>query len=361
MHLDSLRREFSLTQDHIFFNTPATGIIPQTVYKKRKQFLTHYVADPDTMMKNEDELINECKQKISEIYHADRDEIGLVPNYSIGMNFLLDAIPTDAHILILDADYPSVNLPVRARFENVFAISISADIEESIEKSIQEHQIDFVVCSLVQYMDGLKLDQQKLAAIKSRYPNLKFIIDATQYLGTEMFDFRKSPIDALGTSGYKWLNAGLGNGFFLIKKELVDQLETKSIGSNSQAYKPDGPFTPTGFLEPGHLDLIAFYTLKEALAFHYDDVGIKWIEKQNRELSKKMKIGLTDLGYLEDHVIQRKTHSTIFSLNADEGLFDHLQSKNIKCAMRGGKIRIGLNYFNTEQEIDDFLSIVEAF
>ena len=60
-----------------------------------------------------------------------------------------------------------------------------------------------------------------------------------------------------------------------------------------------------------------------------------------------MKKGLTDLGYLEDNVIHRKTHSTIFSLKADEGLFDHLQSKNIKCAMRGGKIRIGLNYFNT--------------
>ena len=29
--------------------------------------------------------------------------------------------------------------------------------------------------------------------------------------------------------------------------------------------------------------------------------------------------------------------------------------------MRGGKIRIGLNYFNTEQEIDDFLSIIGAF
>ena len=270
MHLDTLRQEFSLTQDHIFFNTPATGIIPQTVYEKRKQFLTDYVTDPDTMMKNEDEHIDDCKQKISEIYHADMDEIGLVPNYSIGMNFILDAIPTDANILILETDYPSVNLPVKARFNNIFALSISADIEEKIEKSIQEHRIDYVVCSLVQYMDGLKIDQEKLADIKSRQPDVKFIVDATQYVGTERFDFSKSPIDAIGTSGYKWLNAGLGNGFYLVKKSLQEKLKTKSIGSNSQAYKPDGPFTPTGFLEPGHLDLIAFYTLKEALEFHYE-------------------------------------------------------------------------------------------
>ena len=361
MHIATLRQEFSLVDSHIFFNTPATGIIPQTVYHKRKQFLEDYVNDPDTIMKKEDDYIDDCKQKISEIYRADIDEIALVPNYSIGMNFILDAIPADANILIMETDYPSVNLPVKSRFKNIFALSLSADIEEKIEKSIQEHQIDYVVCSLVQYINGIKLEEEKLAAIKQRQPDVKFIVDATQCLGTEKFDFSKSPIDAIGTSGYKWLNAGLGNGFYLIKKSLQHKLKTKSIGSNSQLFKPDGPFTSTGFMEPGHLDIIAFYTLKEALAFHYEHIGIDFIEEQNKQLSHKMKEGLSELGYLDDCVVKRKEHSTIFSLQANEQLFDYLQSKKVKCAIRGGQIRIGLHYFNTEKEIDDFLEILEDF
>lgn len=358
MHLDHLREEFSLLDDHIFFNTPATGIIPASVYKKRHQFLQEYVRDPDKMMQNEDDHVLNCKKKIGEIYNAEIDEIGLSPNYSIGMNFLLEALPKNANILLIDSDYPSVNLPVKSKLKNIHEVALSVDIEEQIEEKIRSHQIDYVICSLIQYLNGIKLDQNSIVDIKKNYQNVRFIIDATQYMGTEQFDLAKSPIDAIGTSGYKWLNAGLGNGFFLIKKEFREQLETKSIGSNSQAYKPDGPFTSTGFMEPGHLDLMAFYTLQEALKFHYDNVSIDVIENQIIKLSQKLKRGLAELGLLEDIVIQRDVISPIFSLDADENLFHFLQKNKVKCSMRGGKIRIGVNYFNTEAEIGRFFSIL---
>jgi selenocysteine lyase/cysteine desulfurase len=310
------------------------------------------------MMQNEDDHILNCKKRISEIYNADINEIGLVPNYSIGMNFLLDAIPKNANVLLIDSDYPSVNLPVRSKLKNIYEVYLSVDIEDKIEEKIKSHQIDYVICSLVQYLNGVKLNQDSIAEIKKNHQHVRFIIDATQYMGTERFDLAKSPIDAIGASGYKWLNAGLGNGFFLIKKEFREQLETKSIGSNSQAYKPDGPFTPTGFMEPGHLDLIAFYTLQEALKFHYDNVSIDVIENQIIKLNQKLKRGLAELGFLEDIVIQREVISPIFSLDADKNLFHFLQNNKVKCSMRGGKIRIGVNYFNTQQEIDNFLSLL---
>jgi selenocysteine lyase/cysteine desulfurase len=312
------------------------------------------------MMQNEDDHILNCKKRINEIYNADIDEIGLVPNYSIGMNFLLDAIPKNANVLLIDTDYPSVNLPVRSKLNNIYEVYLSVDIEDKIEEKIKSHQIDYVICSLVQYLNGVKLNQNSIAEIKKNHQNLRFIIDATQYMGTERFDFAKSSIDAIGTSGYKWLNAGLGNGFFLIKKDFREQLYTSSIGSNSQAYKPDGPFTPTGFLEPGHLDLIAFHTLEEALKFHYKDIGIDLIEYQVNKLSQQLKDGLAERGLLEDMVIKRNVISPIYSINAGENLFHFLQKNKVKCAMRGGNIRIGVNYFNSIAEIDQFLSILRS-
>ena len=93
-----------------------------------------------------------------------------------------------------------------------------------VASSLEKNPIDTLVISLVQYTNGLLVDFDFLSDLKQKYPRLNIIGDATQYIGTDVFNFNDSPFDAIVCSGYKWLLAGFGNGFvalsdiFLAKK-----------------------------------------------------------------------------------------------------------------------------------------------
>ncbi|MEX0362300.1 MAG: aminotransferase, partial [Allomuricauda sp.] len=52
-----------------------------------------------------------------------------------------------------------------------------------------------------------------------------------QFCGTQEFNFEESGIDVLGASAYKWLLAGYGNGFFLVKEEAKKRFNLNAVGN----------------------------------------------------------------------------------------------------------------------------------
>ena len=59
--------------------------------------------------------------------------------------------------------------------------------------------------------------------LKEKYPQLLIIGDATQHIGSDLFDFKKSAFDAIVCSGYKWLLGGFGNGFIALSDDFFLQ------------------------------------------------------------------------------------------------------------------------------------------
>ena len=84
------------------------------------------------------------------------------------------------------------------------------------------------------------------------------------------------------------------------------------------------------------------------------------IEQQNAILSKKAKEGFMGLGLLEDKIVHRDAHSTIFNIKGNTQLFEKLSQKNVVCAQRGEGIRLSLHFYNVVAEIDEILKIVKS-
>jgi selenocysteine lyase/cysteine desulfurase len=356
---DLIDNSFPIINTCSYLNTASSGLMPRKLIEFRKQYNEGIHSDYTKIDYLEDEKIDSLREKIKKYFHAESSEVALLPNFSIGLNFIVEAIPKNSKVVLLNGDYPSVNLPFEQRNFEIAYAEINEDLEQNILETAAKFNPDYLALSIVQFISGILIDFEFLKELKSKYPNLHIIGDATQYLGTEDFKFNASAFSAIGSSGYKWFNAGTGNAFFILKPELIDILKPKTLGSNSLLTKPNGPVRKVGFLEPGHFDMHSLKSLGVALDFHFMDIGIDAVEKQIKSISAVAKTEFINRNLLKKEVVNRKTHSSIFNLKGDEKILNKLHQHQIIAALRGDGIRVGFQYFNNQADLDKLLEVFD--
>ncbi|PVW17165.1 aminotransferase class V-fold PLP-dependent enzyme [Marixanthomonas spongiae] len=358
--MPDFKKHFPALQECTYLNTPASGLLPAPVYAWRKaqedQFFKHGNDYAQTI-----ETLNDVRKTLGRFFHASETDIALVPNFSLGLNMLLEGLPQQQKILLLNGDYPSVNWPVHMRDFDVCVAETTGNVEHNIEAAVARHHPTVFIFSVVQWLNGIKLDLGFLEELKAYHPDLLLIADGTQYLGTEQFNFRDSPLDVLGASAYKWLLSGYGNGFFLFKETIKEDVFPSAIGFNSAAGFDSRPEETTfaKHFEPGHLDAFNFGSLQQSLQF-METLGVEAIQDEIVKLSQKAKTAFTKAGLLSETVANREIHSSIFNLKGNDALFQKLKSNNITCSQRGGGIRVGFHFYNTEEDLEIFLKALHA-
>ena len=63
---------------------------------------------------------------------------------------------------------------------------------------------------------------------------------------------------------------------------------------------------------------------------------------------------------LDEAVIKRNAHSSIFNIKGDDKLYNTLIKNEILCSQRGNGIRVSFNYFNTEEDLEKLMSFITA-
>ena len=357
--MEELHIHFPALSSCTYLNTAANGLVPKAVIDWRRQHDMDLMERASTFRNHAKEHIDSVRNKIAKFFVTSPSEVALVPNFSLGINMVLEGLPEGQKILLLKDDYPSVTWPVENRDFNICYAEINENLEENIEAAIAKHRPDLFVFSIVQWLSGIKIDLEFIKRLKSYHPNLLLIADGTQYLGTESFNFHESGIDVLGTSGYKWLTSGFGNGFIMVKEEAQKHIFPRAIGFNS-AENFGSNATDTHFMkhfEPGHQDTLNFGSLEQSLLF-FESMGKEKIYKKISSLSDKAKLRFTEIGLLSDSTLLRESHSSIFNLKGDQAMFQKLRNNNIICSPRGGGIRVSFHYYNSEDDLNRLLEVI---
>ena len=358
--MEKIRRQFPALRNQIYVNTPVYGPLYDDLLDWRQEHDLDFLLKASEMREKSLRAISDARTTVGEFFCCKRENVALVHNFSLALNLLLEGMDKKEKILLLEEDYPSVNWPFESRGFNISYAKIDANMEEHIRTQIRKQKSTVLAISLVQWQNGIKIDLDFLKDLKQEFPHLLIIADGTQFCGTENFNFDKSAIDVLGASAYKWLLAGYGNGFVLLKDEVEHRLPSQVIGFNAA----DGDFAKRHSLrfakrfEAGHLSSLNFGSMKFSMDF-MQTVGLNNIDAQNKRLSQKAKSEFAELGLLSDAVVTRKTHSTIFNIKGDGALFKHLLENNIVCAQRGDGIRVGFHFYNTENEINRIIDVIK--
>jgi len=340
--------KFPALENKIYLDTARSGLMYNELLSWRKEHENDFLNRGSQFRLNHEILLEKTRTEINKFLGSNNLTTFLVQNFSVGLSLLLKTIKTDKTVLMVKDDYSSIINQVLCSGLKHTLVDNNFDVEAQILNGINKYNPDLFIFSIVQHIDGTFIDLDFIKQVKKDFPQILIIADGTQFCGTQFFNFQSSEIDVLISSGYKWMMGGYGNGFISFN----DKYQKSHFKINEQYFMD--------LFEPGHHDTLNFGSLLFSLK-KISNYGIDKIEKKINLLSFYTLEKLKTKKVLASKIIKRSSHSNIFNIRGDEKLFQHLLENNIICSKRGDGIRISINFYNTKDEIDYFLSIFSLY
>lgn len=350
---------FEIPNSITYLNTPGNGLMPREHYNWRRKRETDFFSPADNLRDQQTAFINEVKTDFGKLFCCAKDRLFLVPNFSFGYNTLIEGLDKEFTFLLLEEDYPSLNYPVISRGFEHHILPISTQLEDNIYQYILTNKPDVFVLSVVNYINGLAIDLSFIKRLKKEFPTLIIIGDATQYLGTEPFEFDYSGFDALGGSGYKWLMSGFGNGYMMISESITSLLYNEAQRKDKPKEAMWGHKSLLDiYFEPGHQDTLSHGTLQQSVLF-LQEIGLDKVKVYLDELVHYAYRIFIDKNWLLPFIADREIKSGLINLQVDPSWYPYLLDSGIKCFPRGTGIRIGIHLYNTKEDINRLVEILE--
>jgi cysteine desulfurase/selenocysteine lyase len=217
----------------------------------------------------------------------------------------------------------------------------------------------------VQYKTGFRQQLRELGKL-CKSANLLFVVNATQAMGIFPVDVVKDGIDFLVFSGLKWACAGYGaSAMFIRKKWLGGKIPMagwRSVCSPESMNNLDVDFKPeASAYEAGSPSFPAIFALGGALNL-FNAIGPQSCMDRVLYLSRILETKLIEKHmpvipapgeeYRSGIVIMKTVHA--------RSLVNELSQRNIIVSARGEGLRISVNIFNNEDDIDKLISSLQS-
>ena len=333
----------------IYLDSAKAGPMYYELIDWRYKYEKRSLVEKSQIRNNHKNLVKEVENKIGNFFNVKDGNIFFTSSFSMGFHSLVNQIKRKPSFLVLENDYPAISDEIIKKGFEIIYVKNDAFVEINIENAIKKYNPNFLAISIVQWIDGLKIDIDFLKYLKKKYSEISIIADGTQFCGTSKFDFSKSPFDVLISSGYKWMLSGYGVAFILIKKNFY---LNKFLNSDYYELKKS--------IDIGHYNMLSI----GSLGFSIDKLKpmIGKIEKKLNDFSNLFIKELEGINMLDKKLKIRKIHSTIFNLKDSENkLFKYLTNNKIICSQRGKGVRVSFNFFNTRTEIKKLIILIKKF
>ncbi|UCB60848.1 MAG: aminotransferase class V-fold PLP-dependent enzyme [Candidatus Bathyarchaeota archaeon] len=370
-NIERIREDFPVTKSKLFLNHSGYSPLPQPVADVMKKY------NEDLCCFEVDETKYGLGQEFfAELIGAAKEEIALVPNTSTGLNIAANTLDYSrgSNVVTTDLEYPSVVYPWLKKSLGVnveYVKNVGGRIlVEDIEKVVTDETVAIAV-SHVEYVNGFKHDLKALAEIAHEH-GAYLIVDGIQALGVIPVDVKKNDVDFLTASCYKWLLGPAGSGYLYVRRELLEELEPPFIGWAS--VKPE-VFDTSEFwdiwrlqlsetasrFEVGAPSFISFVGAATALQL-LQKIGIKNIQRRVLDLTEVLLDAVKNLGFKLTTPEDEECRSAIVHFliaNAQE-IAEELKHKGIIISARSRGLRVSPHFYNTEEEIEKFISELKA-
>jgi len=320
------------------------------------------------------------KQALGRLIDAPAEDIILGNSNSYGLHLLANGMRWQAgdEVLLMHGDFPSDILPwlglerrgVRVRL--IRPKRVVLDPEELLGNITTSTKL--LCLTLAHSFSGHAVDAEALGEI-CRVHGVVFVLNISQALGARRFSVASAPVDAVTGVGFKWLCGPYGTGYCWIRPELRESLEYNQAywlsmqTADDLAKEPGAPVLRSD-LGARRYDVFGtanFFNFKPWTASieYLLSQGLENIEEYDQRLVTRLIEGL-DPGRYDLHSPRSgPSRSTLVFIShkrteRNNAIYEELRARKIFIAHRAGKLRLSPHLYNTPQEIDEALSVLNS-
>ncbi|PYS52840.1 MAG: hypothetical protein DMF68_00765, partial [Acidobacteria bacterium] len=222
----------------------------------------------------------------------------------------------------------------------------------------QNERTAIICMSYVQYSNGFRINLEELGNIKNDHT---LVINASQAAGAFEIDVKRMKIDALCSTGHKWMLAGYGSGFLYLSRKLLDDTRARAIGWLSV----EEPFADrnrefqlrtdaASRAELGCPHFAGIFALGASVDYMMK-IGTKRIEERVLQLNRYLTDRLSDEGWRVLSPLRTESSRSAETLVAADNpklVVEHLARRNVLVTEKPQGIRISTHFFNNEEDIE---------
>ena len=362
---DDIRKQFPVTENSTYLNAAAAGPLSRATMAAATEYYQQMMDDADTHWDEWLAKREEVRRKVAAFINAEPDEIALTTNTSSGMNAIVDALETHGEVISCDLEFPVSTLPWMNRRIPVHLVK-SLDGELRIEdiRKATDVRTGIICLSHVQYSNGLRINLEELGDAKGEHV---LVVNASQSAGVFEIDVKRMKIDALCTTGHKWMLSGYGSGFVYLSRELLQRTRPRSIGwlsvQEPYAMRNDELHLrgdAAARVELGCPHFAGMFALGAAVDLMMQ-IGVRNIEERALSLNTLLTARLRDTGWTVLSPIadeSMRSAETLVAADEPAQVVAKLAERKIIVTEKPQGIRVATHLFNNEADVERLIDVL---
>lgn len=380
MDWNKIRQDFPVAENVTYFQSAGMSPLPNAVLRKIMEEYRKLNQFGDIFWMKDKGEVDELRTSIAAHINTSGENIAFVGSNSLAMSVfglaLKNKIKRPFNIVSMQEEFPSNSVPLEylgIEMKYVQPLDHRYSVNDIIAR-INPGTIA-VVTSYVQFATGFRQDLQSLGAeLKKR--NILFVVNATQGFPFYPIDVAGMNIDVLTCSMHKWGFAGHVGTLVYTSPEyraaypspIAGWLSVQPSGSDFIHNEKNVPFNIYNDASQyiyGTFNLQNMLALKTAFDY-IKSLGFENIRERISELGNYLVSKINTLPLKVISPLERDSERSAivsFELNdfPNEECVDYLEKHGVYVSLRNGHVRVSLNIFNNEKDIDKLCEVLTLY
>ncbi|MDW7671253.1 MAG: aminotransferase class V-fold PLP-dependent enzyme [Bacillota bacterium] len=370
---EAVRKRYPAANNQVYLDTSTTGLFSTNSYEAMKGILDKRLLSGVSIAGYWEswQAADDWRAVFAGMIGARADEIFYGKDSSDMLNTFINGIeiPAGSNVIVPDISFPATRNAWLNQERNGVAVRYMKNqggvvTTDQVLDSIDADTFAVSICS-VEPSSGYHYEIRRLGdACRER--GVYLVVDATQSLGAMDLDVEEMKIDVMVASTYKWLANVFGFSVGYMRKTVIDKIRPCHVGWTGVRDRVKDFNNPALVLhegaqkfETGGLNWLGLNGVKESVAT-YLSLGKKDVEDHilnlvallYREVDKLEQVTI-------DPWLQEINRSGIVYLKAAEGYNwsnEFFETRKIRLNLSGDRLRIGIHFYNNEEDIRTFVS-----